>query len=129
MNDGFDNTPLTEQEAAAILQPHMPDKSAKHWLERDRLRDPIIPFHLVQEQPYYLEADLRTFITHMFSQTARFVRIGNHLRTDVRNESDRRQHTSRRINVEIMLSHGIERRQPSRNDRRFGRDRRTQPAN
>jgi len=54
---------LTLQEAATFLQPHMPGKSVKAWLARDRQRDPIIPFLLVWGQPYYLESDLEIFVT------------------------------------------------------------------
>lgn len=130
MSDKTDHILLTEQEAAAILQPHMRNKSALHWLENDRLHEPAIPFHFLQRQPYYLELDLLAFITRVLNPAARFVRIGNHLRTDNRSMSDRRKHADRRMNVEIVLSHGIERRHPGHPDRRSGsgRDRRTQPV-
>lgn len=120
---------LTEQEAAAILQPHMRNKSALHWLENDRLHEPAIPFHFLQGQPYYLELDLLAFITRVLNPAARFVRIDNQLRTDNRSMSDRRKHADRRVNVAIVLSHGIERRRPGHADRRSSRlDRRAQRA-
>lgn len=130
MSDKTDHILLTEHEAAAILQPHMRNKSALHWLENDRLHEPAIPFHFLQGQPYYLELDLLAFVTRVLNPAARFVRIDNHLRTDNRSTSDRRKHADRRMNAEIVLSHGIERRHPGHSDRRSssGRDRRAQPA-
>jgi hypothetical protein len=130
MSDKTDHILLTGQEAAAMLQPHMRNKSAVHWLENDRLQEPAIPFHFLQGQPYYLELDLLAFITRLLNPAARFVRIDNRLRTDNRNTPDRRKHVDRRINVEIVLSHGIERRHSGHADRRSSsvRERRTQPA-
>ncbi|MES1982298.1 MAG: hypothetical protein V4443_07470 [Pseudomonadota bacterium] len=116
-----DHILLTEQEAATILQPHMRNKSAQHWLENDRKHDPVVPFHNLQGQPYYLESDLIAFITHALNPTARFVRISNQLITDNRNKTERRTRTERRVSGEIMLSDLVERR-ASQIDRRSGRD-------
>ena len=118
MSDKTDHILLTGQEAAAMLQPHMRNKSAAHWLETDRLQEPAIPFHFLQGQPYYLELDLFAFITRLLNPAARFVRIDNRLRTDNRKTPDRRIRVDRRKNVEIVLSHGIERRHSSHADRR-----------
>ena len=63
MGDTSDHILLTEERAAVILQPHMRNKSAAHWLENDRRYDPVIPFHYLQGQPYYLESDLVNIIT------------------------------------------------------------------
>lgn len=127
MSDKTDHILLSEQEAAAILQPHMRNKSALHWLENDRLHEPAIPFHFLQGQPYYLDLDLLAFITRVLNPEARFIRIDNHLRTDNRNKSDRRKNADRRMNAEIVLSHGIERRHPGNAERRSSSvsDRRT----
>ena len=130
MSEKSDHILLTEQEAATILQPNMRNKSALRWLEIDRVRDPVIPFHFFQGQHYYLEQDLLAFITRKLNPAARFVRVDNQLRTDSRNDSDRRKIVNRRVNVEIALSLGIDRRQPGRHNRRMGGglERRTQLA-
>jgi hypothetical protein len=113
---------LTEPEAAIILQPHMPNKSAMQWLENDRRYDPVVPFHNLQGQPYYLESDLIAFITHALNPTARFVRVSNQLLTDSRSYSDRRIRTDRRVSGEVVLSHLVERRRASPIDRRAGKE-------
>ena len=118
MSNKDDHILLTEQEAAALLQPHMHNKSAVHWLKNDRIHEPAIPFHLLQEQPYYLELDVLAFISRVLNPAARFVRVDNHVRTDNRKTSDRREHIDRRLNVKIVLAPGIERRRPGRDDRR-----------
>jgi EAL domain-containing protein (putative c-di-GMP-specific phosphodiesterase class I) len=83
---------LTEHEAAAFLQPHMPDKSVTAWLAHDRKHDPMIPFLLVGGQPYFLESDLENFVTRTLNTSARFVRINNRLYRERRNSLDRRRH-------------------------------------
>lgn len=130
MNDKPDLILLNEQEAVAVLQPHMLHKSALHWLQNDRLYNPAIPFHMLQGQPYYLEKDLFAFISRMLNPGARFVRTGNHMYMEKRKTSDRRQYLDRRVHAEIVLSPAVERRRPERLDRRMdGRtERRSQHA-
>lgn len=118
MSDKPDLILLNEQEAVAVLQPHMHHKSALHWLQNDRLYNPSIPFHMLQGQPYYLEQDLLAFVSRMLNPGARFVRTGNHLYMEKRSTSDRRKFVDRRMNAEIVLSPGVERRRPDRLDRR-----------
>ena len=129
MSDKFDHILLNEQEAAAILQPHMPNKYALHWLENDRQQKPAIPFHFLQGEHYYLEHELLSFIRQTLNPAARFVRIGEQLRTDHRNTSDRRKRSDRRIKAGVALSFGIDRRQPILLDRRStAQERRSQPS-
>lgn len=118
MSDKPDLILLNEQEAVAVLQPHMHNKSALHWLQNDRLYNPAIPFHMLQGQPYYLEQDLLAFVTRMLNPGARFVRTGNHLYMEKRGTSDRRKYHDRRMNAEIALSPGVDRRRPGQLDRR-----------
>lgn len=118
MSDKPDLILLNEQEAVEVLQPHMHNKSALHWLQNDRLYNPAIPFHMLQGQPYYLEQDLFAFVTRMLNPRARVVRTGNHLYMEKRSTSDRRRYLDRRMNAEIVLSPGVERRRPNRLDRR-----------
>lgn len=130
MGDTSDHILLTEGRAAVILQPHMRNKSAAHWLENDRRYDPVIPFHYLQGQPYYLESDLVNFITKALNPAARFVRVRSQLLTDIRQVSERRRHSDRRISEGIVLSHLIERRDTDHFDRRLSGvlNRRTEPA-
>jgi diguanylate cyclase (GGDEF)-like protein/PAS domain S-box-containing protein len=105
-----DHLLLTEQEAAAFLQPHMPSKSVKTWLVHDRQSDPIIPFFLIQGQPCYLESDLEKFVTHTLKTSARFIRLNNSLYPDRRNLLDRRKQVSHRPLGGGDLKYGIKRR-------------------
>lgn len=91
MGDTSDHILLTEGRAAVILQPHMRNKSGAHWLENDRRYDPVIPFHCLQGQPYYLESDLVNFIIKALNPAARFVRVRSQLLTDIRQVSERRR--------------------------------------
>lgn len=130
MGDTSDHTLLTEQEAAALLHHYLRNKSALDWLANDRQRDPVVPFMLLQGEPYYREGDLIFFITHMLDPKARFVRVNNRLYADHRNLSERRRHAERRKPEAIHLQQGIERRRWRTQDRRLsgGLNRRTQPA-
>lgn len=130
MKETFDHILLTEREAAAILQPHMRNKSALHWLQNDRLHEPAIPFYFLQGQIYYLEPDLLPFINRALNPAARFIRIDNRIRNENRSTSERRNRLDRRINAEIVLSPGVERRQPGMLDRRMNntQERRTRAA-
>jgi hypothetical protein len=101
---------LTEQEAIAFLQPHMPNKSVNVWLAHDRHHDPIIPFFLVQGQPCYLESDLAIFVTRTLNTSARFVRLNNRLYLDRRKSFDRRKHDGRRPAAGGISRQGIKRR-------------------
>lgn len=127
MGDTSDHTLLTEQEAAALLQPFVHNKSAMDWLAHDRQHDPVIPFILLQGDPYYREGDLIFFITRMLDSKARFVRVDNQLRAERRNLSDRRRRERRR-HAATYLQQGIERRRRADPDRRLsGISRRAQP--
>jgi diguanylate cyclase (GGDEF)-like protein/PAS domain S-box-containing protein len=108
-----DHLLLTEQEAAAFLQPHMPSKSVETWLAHDRQSDPIIPFFLIQGQPCYLESDLEKFVTHTLKTSARFIRLDNRLYPERRNLQDRRRHGNQRALDGGDLKHGIKRRRCS----------------
>ena len=119
MGDTSDHTLLTEQEAAALLHPYLHNKSAMDWLANDRQLDPVIPFMLLQGEPYYREGDLIFFITHMLDSKARFVRVNNRLYADHRNLSERRRSVERRKHKAIHLRQGIERRRWGGLDRRL----------
>ncbi len=105
-----DHSLLTEQEAVAFLQPHMPSKSVEAWLAHDRQHDPIIPFILVRGQPCYLQSDLANFVTRRLNATTRFVRVNNRLYLDRRNSLDRRKHGDRRPVTDGASPQGIKRR-------------------
>lgn len=130
MGDTPDHSLLTEQQAAALLQPYLHDKSAMDWLANDRQLDPVIPFMQLQGEPCYREGDLIFFITHMLDPKARFVRVNNWLYTDHRNLSERRRNGERRKSKAIHLQQGIERRHWGDLERRLsvGFDRRAQPV-
>lgn len=130
MNDTPDHTLLTEQEAAALLQPYVHNKSAMDWLANDRQRDPVIPFILLQGEPCYREGDLTFFIAHTLDAKVHFVRVNNQLHADHRSLSDRRRNGERRKSEAIHLRQGIERRRWGNLDRRLSgdSDRRAQPA-
>lgn len=119
MGDTSDHTLLTEQEAAALLQPYVHNKSTLDWLANDRLRGPAIPFILLQGDPYYRESDLIFIITRMLDSKARFVRVNNRLYADHRNLSERRRNGERRKCEVVYLRQGIERRRRSDPDRRL----------
>jgi diguanylate cyclase (GGDEF)-like protein/PAS domain S-box-containing protein len=108
-----DHLLLSEQEAAAFLQPHMPSKSVKNWLAYDRQSDPIIPFFLIHGQPCYLESDLENFVTHTLKASARFIRLNNRLHPERRNLQDRRRHGNQRPLGGGDLKHGVKRRRRS----------------
>lgn len=129
MNKPSDHILLNELQAAALLQPHMRNKSALQWLQADREHKPVIPSHIFQGQYYYLENDLRGFIIRTLNPAARFLRISNRLQTDQRSKSDRRSNFDRRKNTDIALTPGIDRRRPG-SDRRSNvlGDRRAQIA-
>lgn len=128
MGDTSGHILLTEQEAAALLQPYVHNRSALDWLAHDRQRDPVIPFILLQGDPYYRAGDLIFFITRMLDSKARFVRIDNQLHAERRNLSERRRNGERRKCEVIYLRQGIERRRRAEPDRRLSRiSRRAQP--
>lgn len=120
MGDTSGHALLSEQEAAALLQPYLHNKSAIDWLENDRQRDPVIPFILLQGNARYREGDLTLFITQMLDTKAHFVHANNHLYVDHRSLSERRSIGDRRMGHEIHLRQGIERRHWGDMDRRLG---------
>lgn len=128
MGNTSDHTLLTEQEAAALLQPYVHNKSAMAWLAHDRQSDPVIPFMLLQGEPYYREGDLIFFVTHTLDPKARFIRVHNQLNIDHRNLSDRRGRSERRQHAMIHLQQGIERRRRDSRRMRGESARRSQPA-
>ena len=130
MVNASDNVLLTDEEAAALLQPHMYKESITAWLANDRRNIPAIPFITLRGEPYYREADLVFFITHMLNPQARFVRLHAQLHIDHRNVSERRGNGERRGSDAIHLRQGIERRRWDDADRRFRGDfdRRVQSA-
>ncbi len=101
---------LSEQEAAAFLQPYMPGKSVAAWLVHDRQRDPIVSFYMVQGRPYYRESDLQNFVTRTLNTSARFVRLNNRLVKERRNRVERRRPGDAGLNAGGALKHGIKRR-------------------
>jgi hypothetical protein len=103
---------VTQTEAAALLQPHMPTKSALAWLENDRSHEPVIPFVSVAGGIFYRESDLLHFIGQ-FMEPALL-----HPPHDPRSGLDRRKAHERRICVEVHLRPGIERRELGGFDRR-----------
>lgn len=105
-----DHVLLTEQEAAAFLQPHIPSKSVTAWLVHDRQRDPIIPFFLVQGQACYLESDLERFVTRTLNPSARFVRVNSRLRPERRKSLDRRRQGGPTPMGGSAAQHGVKRR-------------------
>ena len=113
------NVFLNADEAAALLQPHMRNKSALDWLANDRRKDPAIPFVILQGEPCYREADVVNFVLHVLNPSARFVYLHNQLNTERRGSSDRRRHGERRGKEAIQLRPGIERRRQSQPDRRL----------
>lgn len=119
MDNTSDHALLTVQEAAALLQPYMRNKSAIDWLTHDRQCNPVVPFILLQRDSYYRERDLIFFITHMLDSKARFVRVNDQLCADHRNLSERRRNGERRKNEMTHLRQGIERRQWRALDRRL----------
>jgi diguanylate cyclase (GGDEF)-like protein/PAS domain S-box-containing protein len=86
-----DHLLLSEHEAAAFLQPHMPSKNVNTWLAHDRQSDPIIPYFLVRGQPCYLESDLEKFVSHTLKTSARFIRLNNRLHPERRYLQERRK--------------------------------------
>jgi hypothetical protein len=87
---------LDESEAAAMLQPFMPNKDARAWLSSDRRFNPVIPVSHFDGEIYYREADLVTFVRYS-------MRAKPLPRSLVRRRiEDRRQMTERR--------HGADRR-------------------
>ncbi|MGA8862414.1 MAG: EAL domain-containing protein [Gallionella sp.] len=101
---------LSEQEAAAFLQPYMPGKSAAAWLAHDRQRDPIVSYYMVQGRPYYRESDLQNFVTRTLNTSARFVRLNNRLVKERRNRVERRRVGDLGLKAGGALKHGIKRR-------------------
>jgi hypothetical protein len=122
MDDTSNHILLTEEETAALLQPHAHNKSIRAWLAKDRQQDPVIPFVLLQGEPYYRESDVVDFIIHALDPSARFVRVHNHLATEHRESSHRRRHADRRRGEAIQLQPGIERRRRDAMDRRLRGD-------
>ena len=118
-NHLFDQMLLTEQDAAALLQPHMGNKSALDWLAFDRRLNPAIPFLRRNNEIYYPAADVVAFITRLMNPSARFVRMGQRLITEQRRLSDRRQRLERRHMSAAELKNGAERRVWGDLDRRL----------
>jgi len=105
-----DHLLLTEQEAVAFLQPHMPSKTVNTWLAHDRQSDPIIPFFLVQGKPCYLESDLEKFVSHTLKTSARFIRLNNRLHPERRNLQERRRLGNNKTSDAGISQYGIKRR-------------------
>ena len=118
-NHLFDQILLTEQDAAALLQPHMRNKSALDWLAYDRRLNPAIPFLRRNHEIYYPAADVVAFITRLMNPSARFVRMGQRLITEQRGLPDRRYQLERRHMGTPELNDGIERRVWGDLDRRL----------
>ena len=118
-NHLFDQMLLTEQDAAALLQPYMRDKSALDWLAYDRRLNPALPFLRRNHEIYYPAADLVAFITRLMNPSARFVRMGQRLITEQRRLPDRRQQPERRHMSAGELKNGAERRLWGDLDRRL----------
>ena len=118
-NHPCDQMLLTEQDAAALLQPHMRNKSALDWLAYDRRLNPAIPFLRHNNEIYYPAADVVAFITRLMNPSARFVRMGQRLITEQRRLSDRRQRRERRHMSPAELKNGAERRLWGDLDRRL----------
>jgi len=119
MSDPLNNhVLLTADEVAALLQPFMRKKSALDWLANDRLKNPAIPFFVLQDEPYYRESDVINFVRNVLKPSAHFVHVHNHLIAERREPSDRRRHGDRRRKEAIFLQPGIERRRWDQPDRR-----------
>jgi len=113
---------LTHMEAAALLQRHMPTKSALAWLKNDRDHEPAIPFINVAGDVFYQETDLLQFIEQFMKP------VPLHTPSDPRSGLDRRNSQERRIRLNVHLRPGIERRGSGSFDRRVrGADRRHLP--
>ena len=110
MTETSDQPLLSEQEAAAFLQPYMPGKSVSAWLVHDRQRDPIVSYYMVQGRPYYRESDLQKFVTRTLNTSARFVRLNNRLTKERRNRVERRRPGDEGLNAGGALKHVIKRR-------------------
>lgn len=130
MDGTSDHHLLITQEAAALLQPYMRQKSALNWLVHDRQSSPVIPYVLLQGDYYYRERDLASFITRTLDAKARFVRINHLLQADHRALPERRRKHERRRTKTIGLQQGIERRQDPDLNRRQSteNDRRIRPS-
>ena len=118
-NHLFDQILLTEQDAAALLQPHMRNKNALDWLAYDRRLNPAIPFLRRNDEIYYPAADVVAFITRLMNPSARFVRMGQRLIPEQRRLPDRRQQVERRHMGTAGLEQSTERRLWGDLDRRL----------
>ena len=118
-NHLFDQILLTEQDAAALLQPHMRNKNALDWLAYDRRLNPAIPFLRRNNEIYYPAVDVVAFITRLMNPSARFVRMGQRLIPEQRRLPDRRQQVERRHMDTAELEEGAERRLWGDLDRRL----------
>ena len=118
-NHLFDQILLTEQDAAALLQPHMRNKNALDWLAYDRRLNPAIPFLRRNNEIYYPAEDVVAFITRLMNPSARFVRMGQRLIPEQRRLPDRRQQVERRHMDTAGLEQGTERRLWGDLDRRL----------
>ena len=118
-NHLFDQILLTEQDAAALLQPHMRNKNALDWLAYDRRLNPASPFLSRNNEIYYPAADVVAFITRLMNPSARFVRMGQRLIPEQRRLPDRRQQVERRHMDTAELEQGAERRLWGDLDRRL----------
>ena len=107
-------------EAAALLQPYMPSKSALAWLLRDSQSDPQIPHVFRGSQILYRRVDLANFVRKTFGVSAIYNYVDNKILIDRRGE-ERRAGQDRRNRLEVRLAPGIERRRGDGTNRRFSR--------
>ena len=86
---------LNEGEAAAMLQPFMPNKDALSWLGTDRRSNPVIPSSRLDGEIYYREADLVTFVRYSL-RTKPLPRALVRRRMSDRRQMEERRHNSDR---------------------------------
>jgi hypothetical protein len=99
-------------EAGRVLQRYMPAKDALQWLEKDRERDPLLQYEVLNGQAFYRPTDLQHFVVqHIYPHA----QIDFGLR---RAGEDRRVHVDRRRNPLRVLGPLVERRHYDRPDRR-----------
>lgn len=115
---------LSFAEAAAFLQPFMPDKDAALWLARDdATTDPLIPHRMMYGQRVFAMSDLASFVVRFLDQNAAITEVSRDFRFHQRRRAERRQVVDRRVNPQVVLAPGVERRDYSKGDRRHAQRR------